>query len=314
MSEFSARYDLVTPAGTVEFNRFDLAARLQLSRVDGLDAATLRTTSTPLVARDGELVQDAYSRGRYPVLAGQVVAAGASEAAVLTSRQTLIDSLLTALASIRRADGTLKWTPSSGAPARQLTVRAWESPQIGGGFLKEFQFGLVAANPTLVAQTLESDDSSLLNVAAGAGTWAFGNGGGAAAWALGDGSGVASWSLGSGASPGLLTLTNDGNADAWPILRIQGQVGGFVRVVSLTTGDEIVFSSLTVNNGHYAEIDTWAETAYLDGQSNQTLLGGLDAANSVFFPLVPGSNSLQLYADSFDGSAKLTVLHRDSFV
>lgn len=313
MSEYSCRYDLVTPAGTVEFNRFDLTARLQLSGVDGLASAALRTTASPLVARDGEIVSRSYRRARYPVLRGQVVPSGASEAAVLTSRQTLIDSLLSAHLALDGADGTLKWSPASGAAPRQLTVRSWAEVQIGGGFLKEFQFGLAAANPTIVAQTEESDDSTLLSAATGAGTWSLGTSGAAVNWSLGTSGAAPAWTLGTGASPGIVTVTNDGNANAWPKLRVVGGVSGSVRVENLTTGLMVSFDSLSVPAGHYAEIDTWAETVYLDGQATQTLAGGLDSAVSQFFPLAPGANSLRLFADAYDATAKLTVLHRDSY-
>lgn len=313
--EYSCRYDLVTPAGTVEFNRFDLAARLQLSGVEGIAAPALRTASSSRVARDGDVIYPSYRRGRYPVLRGQVVPSGASSAQATTSRDTLIRALLAALDSIRGADGTLKWTPSAtGAAARQLTVRAWQEPQVSGGWLKEFQFGLAAGDPTVVAQTEQSTDSSLLNAAAGAETWTLGTGAAAKAWTLGTSGAAKDWSLGLGTTSGVATVTNGGDADAWPVFRIVGQVGGAVRIENLTTGRALYFDSLSVPAGSYGEVDTWAETAYLNSDSSLSLLGGLNSATSQFFPLVPGANDLRLYADSYDATAMLTTLHRNSYV
>ncbi len=312
MAEINVPIDLVTPWGTIQFNRSSNTNYYWLTRLDGLDSATLRTGSTSFTARDGEAVHNSYSRGRIPVMSGQLVIKDAVEATALLNRRLMLENLAAALNSIRRADGTLVWTPS-GASARQLTVRAWESMQVSGGFMKEFQFGLAAGNPTVVSTTLEQVDTSLLSVATGAGTWDFATAGGADDWDFATAGGADDWTLGTAVSPGIATVTNDGNADAWPILRVYGLTSGVVRVANLTTGQQIAFSSLEVPLGSYAEIDTWNETVYLNGQTNQSMLGGLDSTTSAFWSLAPGANSIQFYADVFDATTYLKILHRDSY-
>ena len=60
-----------------------------------------------------------------------------------------MDILAAALDQILRADGTFAWTPP-GQTEHSLTVRCDVPVSFTGSFQKQFIFGLVAADPTVV--------------------------------------------------------------------------------------------------------------------------------------------------------------------
>ena len=93
------------------------------------------------------------------------------------------------------------------------------------------------------------------------------------------------------------TVHNDGTTDYWPVFKIDGAFTTFT-LTNTTTGFQIIYDSsrpsgLAVGGGDYAEIVTFHNTIYLNGNSSN-LKAGIDIENSDFFPLVPGPNVLTL--------------------
>lgn len=177
-------------------------------------------------------------------------------------------------------DALLKWTPPDGVP-RQVTVRLNQPVSItGGGVVKEFSLGMIAPNPFVGSQILNQQYT------------AFATGG--------DG--------------GKATILNSGDAETYPVIRVYGP-GTTHTVRNNTTGKTLVFSGLTIASGSYLEVDTWNETALLNGDEAQSKLGTLDPATADFWTLVPGVQEVQhLVATGASGSiTRSLVLWRDGY-
>jgi len=111
-------------------------------------------------------------------------------------------------------------------------------------------------------------------------------------------------------------LVNNGNTDMYPVYRAHGPFTAF-EILNQTTGLYIAYDgafppgSMSVASGHYIEIDTFRNTVYLDG-SSANRLAAINMLVSDFFPLVPGSNSIEFASNS--GSATLDVLWQSAWV
>lgn len=111
------------------------------------------------------------------------------------------------------------------------------------------------------------------------------------------------------ASGGSTTITNSGNADFSPVVRVNGPAFGF----TLTNDDdvdpagnplEIVYDStrpgaLAIPPGDYAEIDFFRGTVYLNGDE-ASLIAGIDPTVSDFWHLVPGANLISIASAGCD--------------
>lgn len=87
---------------------------------------------------------------------------------------------------------------------------------------------------------------------------------------------------------GVGTVTNGGNVDFWPVMKLYTDGGS---IVNNTTGKEINFFSGCLGGGSYIEIDSFRNVAYVDGdQANAKPC--IDALTTDFFSLVPGDNQI----------------------
>lgn len=146
MAEFSAVYTLATPASNVTFNSGN--DRYTITDINGLDGAPIRAPIDNRPLTDGGLVRTFFLGPRQITISGFLnVNSSGTDVGYVTARNGMENTLMTALNSILRADGTLSWTPTGGS-LRTLTVRNDEPVQFNGGWQKQFIFGLVAANPT----------------------------------------------------------------------------------------------------------------------------------------------------------------------
>lgn len=228
---------LVTPAKTIPFNGFafdgtDFSGAgfagdyYRLSELGGLDFPTLRTTQDPVPQGDGGIIYDSWLGPRFPILRGVIKPDETTEAAFEAQRAQMQADLAAALLSIVRADGALVWAPRGvvGSPdpeevTRQLTVRAWEPLQIGGGpILKDFHIGLAAADPRIVS-TVEQTVTDT-----------------AAAWSV--------------------TVTNDGDTDAAGTISVTGSATPLTAFTIDGPGTgQLVFSGLDLNGSSTVTVD-----------------------------------------------------------
>ncbi len=143
MAEYSATFTLTTPGGTITLNSGSSDEYyLDPDACDGLDQAPIRAPRDKAPRTHGGIVHSFYKDARPVTLAGVLH----NRTGTVAARNTMEDSLRTALDSILQANGTLTWTPTGGG-ARSLTVRCEIPLKTSGYFLKRFIFGLVAANP-----------------------------------------------------------------------------------------------------------------------------------------------------------------------
>jgi len=187
------------------------------------------------------------------------------------------DLLLGALNSLLDADqGRVEWTPS-GFGTRLLDDALWAVaavPFIEGTSIRGYTFGLDSPFPYAIdlAQTV-------VTVAAGA----------------------------------TVTLTNAGSAPFLPVVKVSPASSVPLTAFTLTNhtvldvdGNPlmVVYDSTrpgaqTIAPGHYAEIDFFRNTIYLDGASTN-LKPGLDVSTLDFFPINPGANSVTVTGGNAD--------------
>jgi hypothetical protein len=162
MADLATTYTLTTGGGTIIFNNGDLrdgTDKYWLQNIQGLDGPGLRTPIDNRPQTDGGLVHDFFKGPRHIVFEGILITESAGWPSFgdecITVQNEMEEDLIDALESIIRADGTLAWMPL-GLAARSLAVRhdvTLEFTAIENYALKQFTFGLVAADPDWVLST-----------------------------------------------------------------------------------------------------------------------------------------------------------------
>lgn len=139
MAEYSAIGTLSTPGGNITFN--DPASSIGFhdpSVCDGLDPqAPGRATNDDKPRTSGGIVYPTLYGPRPIVLGGTVVTA------VLSTRETFLAALATALDSIMDGGGTYSWTSVLGT--KTISNLTCDVPMKStGAWIKRYQFGLIA--------------------------------------------------------------------------------------------------------------------------------------------------------------------------
>jgi hypothetical protein len=110
----------------------------------------------------------------------------------------------------------------------------------------------------------------------------------------------------------LVNIDNTGSADYLPVFLVNmlnGAVSALAvhnfQIQNLTTGYQFIYDDALPGadpisaGGHYAEINTFKNTIYLDG-SGANLKAGVDELNSEYFGLQVGTNSLLITGCDMD--------------
>lgn len=113
------------------------------------------------------------------------------------------------------------------------------------------------------------------------------------------------------ASGGSAAITNPGNAAQAPVMRVAGATSAFT-ITNTTTGQKVVYDStrpgaVAIAGGHFAEIDFFQGSIFLDG-NGADLVAGLDPTQTDFFPLEPGAQTIGM------SGATVTILHNGAWV
>ena len=223
MSEIYLGYSLDTPLGTLSFNP-DPNEGLYLTDLAGLDGASIRASSQNLPQRDGAYVFDALRGARFPVLTGEI-----RVLSTLAARLTTMEQLTQYTDSIRRSDGTLRWTPT-GLTERGCTVRLLDAITITGqGVLKTFQIPLIAADSKAYSTTQTSTNRT---------------------------------------GTGTLSVTTGGTADTFPVIQIHGPIVNPV-VTNTLTGEKLDFTGTTIGSTAAFNCDCKNETVIDLALANQ---------------------------------------------
>ena len=158
MADNSVPYDLVTPAGTINFNdsgidQFNILGgpdEYYITDTTGLDGAPIRAPVDNRPQTDGGLVHPFFKGPRRITIEGALMIRSTRiQNSIRIIRNDMEKDLKDALDSILQVDGTLSWTPqlTGGPDPRSLTVRCEIPVEFRGIELKTFVFGLIAAVP-----------------------------------------------------------------------------------------------------------------------------------------------------------------------
>jgi hypothetical protein len=112
---------------------------------------------------------------------------------------------------------------------------------------------------------------------------------------------------------GSVPVSNSGTVPVLPVLRLYGPCTD-PRVENQTTGEQMIFSGLTIAAGDYLEIDSRNATIRLNGLASQSRYSRLSFAVSTFLHLEPGLNTIRYYPVSFSTGARLEVRYRSAWI
>jgi hypothetical protein len=149
--EFNVKYTLIGPDGTTAvFNDpSDPNYVGVLSEITGLDSPDVRESADDLVEMDGGIHGD-FFYGRRPIVLNGVILNPSSASA----RNARMD-LLSRASDAMRGDAVLTWQPSGSVP-QYVRVRRQQPLRVTGGWQKQFQLPLVAADPRIYSLSLNT--------------------------------------------------------------------------------------------------------------------------------------------------------------
>lgn len=213
MYETGAVWTLTGSDGTSA--SFNSGGALYLEEVTGFDSPNVRENVEDLPEWDGAAAGDFYFGSRPVTLSGRIVSSTA------TARNAAVVSLQRACRGLR-ASCTIVSQPQ-GLPNMQIAARV-QNLRVTGGFVKQFQIGLICPNPLIVSVT--ENTTSRTNV-------------------------------------GSITPSNAGNFSSFPRIRITGPITN-PTVTNATTGAVLSLTGTTIAAAHYIEVDMANRTALSD--------------------------------------------------
>jgi hypothetical protein len=118
-------------------------------------------------------------------------------------------------------------------------------------------------------------------------------------------------------------IYNDGNANMWPVIKIHGPCTK-VTIQNLDALDEngnvlqLVYDStlpgaVAIASGHYAELDFFRNTIYLDG-TGANLKAGINVLQTDFWPIVPGPNAINIPPPIGGATTNIEMLWNNAYV
>lgn len=281
MEDFTFAASLVTPIGTLLVNNKAQASGAFM--LDALQCAggveSIRAEKYSIPAADGSylrkrftagyilhLVMDLYQPGEPPSFKPACSTLGAPTSPTATS---MTDTLSRHLRSILNGGGRFIWTPSVPGAAPRLLDDLWLlSPPVP----------TISPSKTTIAFDLDTRFPYAIDFTQI----------------------VTSFDS---ADP-TETLTNIGTAPFWPVWKIYGPCNGFTIVNDTTdeviVGDKDLPGASAIPGGSYLEIDTFRNTAYLNGDG-ANYLPFIDVEESTFFALAVGANDIIIEDDGSGG-------------
>ncbi|MFD7995519.1 phage distal tail protein [Streptomyces mexicanus] len=289
------QYDLggvVIGAGTV----------VNVIEVTGLGRPPVRDSDVDQPSMDGQFAGPDYWSGRQIQFDAAIVAPGDPAACqdMVAALQAVTDA-----ADVRLVGGqgmTLR-IKRPGRPVKQLTVRARkldpEDKQIIHGYVP-LDMEFLAHDPTLYADTVSTTEIPL--------GWLTGGGFAAPVVApiyVQDGTVAAD-------RPGW--VTNNGDADAWPIIRITGPCAN-VTITHVASGRSLALPTLNLAAGRWIEIDTrprFRTITWDNGGNASTYLS--PGSRLDLFSIPPGTSEMRWTAFDNTNSARLRLTWRDAYI
>ncbi len=116
---------------------------------------------------------------------------------------------------------------------------------------------------------------------------------------------------------GQVTVTNNGNVEAFPLVQVYGPCTGFA-LSNLSNTPELEVRSLSFPNASIASGDYWTidlfrrTVVYQD--AGPSMISAMDLASSKWFGFLPTDDVLQMTASGYTASTKARVLMRDAWI
>ena len=108
-------------------------------------------------------------------------------------------------------------------------------------------------------------------------------------------------------------IAQNGNTDAYPILRVYGPCTNPV-IFNDTQGKTLAFTGLTINAGEYLEIDTRFKTVRYLGLANDSRYANLSFTLTKWWTLGPGINNIRFIPITSSGACQLQIYYRDAYL
>lgn len=281
--EWDAVHELVTPEGNLYFNQPNIYnGRTYLTQPDAYKIVpAMRVTQDNLSQTDGSYLHPRWKSGLVATVKVDLVVCPSLELpdykpACGADLVAMYDDLAAALNSIRQQDAgavqRLIWTPT-GAPSLRMIddiqTLSWLDPTFTP---PGAQLSFAVESPYPYAIDLTQIDTTIDTTTD--------------------------------------TITNTGTAQFMPVCKVHAggsPVSGFTLTNNSALdefGNALTFvydasrlDAVAIPAGHYAEIDFFRGTIFLDG-SGADLIAGVDPTVSDFWPLVVGANSITTDCDA----------------
>ncbi|MFG2359374.1 phage distal tail protein [Streptomyces sp. NPDC048521] len=109
-------------------------------------------------------------------------------------------------------------------------------------------------------------------------------------------------------------VTNTGDADAWPIIRITGPCSN-VSIIHVPTGRTLALPTLTLAAGRWVEIDTRPGYRTVTWDNGGNASAYLTPASRIdLFSLPPGTSEMRWTAFDSTNTARLRLTWRDAYI
>lgn len=233
----------------------------------------------------GALIGNKYYGRRIFSLEGEIIG---TDAADYESKRRALQNALDIIDDVQ----TVVFTTRGGLVVQSDVVlnRKLELPYVAGQVIRgDFRIEFVSEYPFLLGNTEQVEE-----VVIGAG------GGGAIPMAV-------PFSLGNGATGGTV-ITNDGNAPAYPTIRIYGAIQN-PTLVNQTTGKTLSITYTLSSSTDYIDIDIYRRTA-----KNQAGASIKRYVTGDWWTLAVGANTIKLTGSSESPSHKAEITYRDSYL
>lgn len=278
IAEWEKEFILTTDIGSLLFNTVDPAEGFFVVDKGGCNAevGSIRAEKFGIPQADGSYLRRRFTDGYVIKMACEFWTKETASACATTSPSSreMNDNLNRHLRSILNGGGRLRWTPT-GAGARILDdLWLLDGPHIveGDGFTGA-QFTLDTRFPYAIDFT-----QTLTDFAEGGDTHLLDNTGTAPFYPV--------WKIYAGASPG-------------KYVKITRQAADPADDLSIVFDSTLATPDLTIPAGQYVEIDTFRETAYLNGDG-ANYKAAIDVQASDFFALQVGDNTIVTTGDGSD--------------
>lgn len=245
----------------------------------------VRATKDPVPQADGDILHRFFKPG-YSIKMALELYKSPDLAAMGYDLRVMWDTLMYWLDALFYDSGRLIWTPTGADDRMWDDIRLLEWPtQAFDGSVTSAEFVLASELPYAIHAAEESPNTI-------------------------------------GTSPA--NYTNIGTTATYPVFKVHAGSAplGYFEIHNLTTGVVIIYDSTfpgatAVPTGKFAEINTFRNTVYRGtdgGPGNETnLKPGISVAQSDFFTLVPGVNSLKMVYGGGGGSPHTDILWNSAF-